>query len=64
MKNYNVFYLEVVIWQEGLNIFVGELGKWSESTLKMVSQPEYLTFWHWCLIIGHLVFLHQETLIF
>lgn len=44
MKNYNVFYLEAVIWQEGLNIFVGELGKLSESTLKMVSQPEYLTF--------------------
>lgn len=34
MKNYNVFYLEVVIWQEGLNIFMGELDKLSESTLK------------------------------
>lgn len=44
MKNCGVFYLEVVIWQEGLNIFMEELDKLSESTLKMVSKPEYLTF--------------------
>ena len=63
MKKYGVFNSEVVIWQEGLNIVL-ELGILSESTLKMVSEPKYLTFKYWCLTIEYLIFLHQERLIF
>lgn len=43
IKEYGVLNLEVVIWQGGRNIFM-EPGVLSESKLKMVSEPEYLTF--------------------